>query len=421
MSLAAFPEAQDFVNSFGSSVRRRPIVLIVGATNLGKSELASQILLQVARVLGLGGYAEVTVETDGFLDCSAFDVTKRSHGPARALTGQQVSAIARSAQAMKARGAEPTYSAIVSTCPNATLNAQTGGVVDKKRVYAVFRENCKDEDADRNWAHKARYSKVALTADQITKRYAFGVHVQNMGRTTVYFYNHVVWTDLCNSVLPRSERKSAEQALARKGKKGWISPGAELHSANLRGSKESEKQNSWDTVKIWWAPVLTRGKLHIEVMEADFPGENPDGARILVGKVRAAVNVRFQGGVAQPDTLWTDRGKGFYSPNNGLITDAYKAALREHHFKAALGLDASVQPGKLQELMLHETAVAWMRLRLARSVPAKPWEESREAYTARLKRVCEDINSTLDVEGLCRAFLQRVEKLVANKGGRLAE
>ena len=78
MSLAAFPEAQDFVNSFGSSVRRRPIVLIVGATNLGKSELASQILLQVARVLGLGGYAEVTVETDGFLDCSAFDVTKHA-------------------------------------------------------------------------------------------------------------------------------------------------------------------------------------------------------------------------------------------------------------------------------------------------------------------------------------------------------
>ena len=62
-----------------------------------------------------------------------------------------------------------------------------------------------------------------------------------------------------------------------------------------------------------------------------------------------------------------------------------------------------------------------MRLRLARSVPAKPWEESREAYTARLKRVCEEINSTLDVEGLCRAFLQRVEKLIAKKVGRLSE
>ena len=72
-----------------------------------------------------------------------------------------------------------------------------------------------------NWKHKARYSKVALTDEQIEKRFAFGVHIQSWGRTHVYYYNHVVWTDICNSVLPRSERKASEQALARKGKKGW--------------------------------------------------------------------------------------------------------------------------------------------------------------------------------------------------------
>ena len=91
----------------------------------------------------------------------------------------------------------------------------------------------------------------------------------------------------------------------------------------------------------------------------------------LVGKVRSAVNLRFQGGVTQPDTIWTDRGKGFYAPGNGHITPAYKEALRQHKFKAALGDDASAQPGNLQELMLHETAVSWIRLRLARSQNAK--------------------------------------------------
>ena len=89
--------------------------------------------------------------------------------------------------------------------------------------------------------------------------------------------------------------------------------------------------------------------------------------------------------------------------------------------KAALGNDASVQPGNLQELMLHETAVYWIRYRLGRSVPKKAWEESREAFTARLKVVCENISDTLDVEGLCRGFLPRVEKLVACEGGRLSE
>ena len=99
----------------------------------------------------------------------------------------------------------------------------------------------------------------------------------------------------------------------------------------------------------------------------------------------------------------------------------YKAALKEHRFKAALGDNGSVQPGNLQELMLHETAVAWIRVRLARSVPPSPWEESREAYGARLKRVCEEINATLDVDSLCRNFVKRVDALVANKGERLAE
>ena len=318
-------------------------------------------------------------------------------------------------------GTEPTYSNVVASCPNATKNNATGEPVDKKRVYAVFRETCKDPDGEHNWEHKARYSKVALTADQITKRLAFGMHIQNFGRTQVYFYNHIIWTDLCNSVLPLSEKKASEQALARKGKKGWISPGCELHSANLRGKKESEKQASWDTQKIWWAPILMRGKLHVEIFDADFAGETQGGARDLVGKVRAAVNVRFQGGASKPDTVWTDRGKGFYAPGNGHITAEYKQALKDNHLKAALGDDASVQPGNLQELMLHETAVAWMRQKLAQSVPVRCWEESREAYAARLKGVVEEVNNNHDVEGLCRSFLSRITTLVDHAGGRLRE
>ena len=348
-------------------------------------------------------------------------ITREVNGPKRTLTGQQRSAIARSAQAMKARGVEPTYSNVVATCPNATLNSETGKTVDKKRVYTVFRETCKDADAEENWQHKARYSKVALTSEQMTKRYEFGVHIQSSDRTQVYYYNHIVWTDICNSVLPRSEQKASEQALARKGKKGWLSPGCELHSANLRGSKDCENQASWGTVKIWWAPILTRGKLHVEVLDANFPGETQRGASILVSKVRAAINVRFQGGASKPDMVWTDRGKGFYSPCNGAITAAYKQALRAHHLKPAMGDDASLQPGNLQELMLHETSVAWIRDGLAKSVPAKAWEESREQYEARLKRIVEELNGKNDVEGLCRSFLARIDKLVAGESGRLRE
>ena len=167
------------------------------------------------------------------------------------------------------------------------------------------------------------------------------------------------------------------------------------------------------------APILMRGKLHVEVFDSEFPGEEEAGARLLVARVRSAVNVRFKGNVAQPDILWTDRGKGFYRPNDACITGGFKSALREHHLKAIHGDDASAQPGKLQEVMLHETAVSWIRLRLARSVPAKAWEETREQYTARLKSICREINETLDVEGLCRALPARIAKLVERKGDRL--
>lgn len=73
-------------------------------------------------------------------------IYRENSGPSRVLSGQQTAAIARSAEAMKRRGAEPTYPRLVGTCPTATLNRGTGAPVSKKkRVYAVFREQCKDE------------------------------------------------------------------------------------------------------------------------------------------------------------------------------------------------------------------------------------------------------------------------------------
>ncbi len=71
--------------------------------------------------------------------------------------------------------------------------------------------------------------------------------------------------------------------------------------------------------------------------------------------------------------------------------------------------------------MLHETAVSWLRVRLEQSLPQRPWEETPEAFAGRLRRCCADINAHLDVDGLCRAFPQRIHKLVDRLGERLKE
>ena len=164
-------------------------------------------------------------------------------------------------------------------------------------------------------------------------------------------------------------------------------------------------------------PCVGRWKLHIEVLDEDFPGEVAAGAAILVERVRAALNVRFRSDA--PCVLYVDRGKGFYDPGTGKIVPAFRQALRDNGLKAFWGDDASVQPGNLQEMMLHETAVSWIRHRLVHSTPKSSAQETRSEYAARLKDACRDINRKLDVEGLCRSFLQRVHALKDAKGGRL--
>ena len=338
-------------------------------------------------------------------------------GPDPALTGQAKNAIAQAAMAMKKRKIEPTFPRILAACPQAVVNPDTGKPVGKKRIYDVFRALCYDEDPVHPWSHRTRFSKKALTEVQMEKRLECAHAVQELRHTAKWYFDKVVYTDICNSILPKSETKAEEQVLARKAGKGWLSAGCEMSSGNLRGGKESIKMNSWDTERVWWTPILACGKLHVEVLPENFPGEEPDGATILVQKLRAALNVRFQGGGA-PTVVWTDRGKGFFH-GNGKITAQFKAALEENGLKHFWKDDAAIQPGQLHEVHLHETAVSWIRYQLTLSTPNNAWKETREQYTSRLKACCAEINKSYDVDSLRRALPRRIEALIESEGDRI--
>ena len=96
-------------------------------------------------------------------------------------------------------------------------------------------------------------------------------------RRPCWIYRHVIWVDICNDILPLSAKKAAGQALARKGKRGWISDGAKLASRNLKGNVSTLKQNSWDTSRVFWLPLSVRGKLHVEALPEGFPGDTLGG------------------------------------------------------------------------------------------------------------------------------------------------
>ena len=97
--------------------------------------------------------------------------------------------------------------------------------------------------------------------------------------------------------------------------------------------------------------------------------------------------------------------------------------MKDAKIKAFWGDDASVQPSHLQEVMLHETAVAWLRRRLTETLPRRPWEETPVAFATRLRSCCAYVNDNdnHDVSGLCHGFPKCVHKLVEGKGKRLAE
>ena len=67
----------------------------------------------------------------------------------------------------------------------------------------------------------------------------------------------------------------------------------------------------------------------------------------------------------------TDKGKGFYH-GTGRITDEYKTVLSDCGLRPLMGESNTVQPGDCQELMLHETAVAWVRRKLEHTLPGFP-------------------------------------------------
>lgn len=124
-------------------------------------------------------------------------------------------------------------------------------------------------------------------------------------------------------------------------------------------------------------------------------------------------------GTEPPKILFTDRGNGFYESGSGAITCGYRDALRAHSLKALFGDDASVQPGQLQDVLLHETAMAWMRDRLSKTAPKRAWTETAEAYHSRLKKCAAYCNENYDVDGLCKEYPWRLQELLKRDGDRL--
>ena len=124
---------------------------------------------------------------------------------------------------------------------------------------------------------------------------------------------------------------------------------------------------------------------------------------------------------ALPRVVASDRGPGFYQSSTGHIVKTYSEALHTTGFRPFAGDDASGQPPDLPDLLLHETAVGWIRNYLRKH----PFRRSgsldhQETQLRKLFKDCaKHINSEYDVDGLCYRFPARLQEMVDKGGDRL--
>ena len=119
----------------------------------------------------------------------------------------------------KERGEEVTYESAVAANPAALRNPNTGEAVGKKRVYRILSERCYDDpdDPEDTWEHTPRLANVALTDLNIRFRYEWGLWMQGEGgHTDAWYFRNLVWTDICNTLLARTEKRWNEIMLAKK-------------------------------------------------------------------------------------------------------------------------------------------------------------------------------------------------------------
>ena len=340
-------------------------------------------------------------------------------GPKPLLTPAKRRCIAQSAMAAKrGRREEPSVPAVVHACPSATMNPSTGQPFCAATIRKVFVEDCFDFAPEHPWKFQLPLQKTFLSDSVKQHRLAMAKYLLRHGPSANWWAQHVVWFDPCCSIIPGSQNQYDKMRQACKGHRRFISDDAKLYSPNLQGPKTALKQTAWEGKKVNWFMVLARGVVHVEVMPEAWKLDG-DGVAAFVRRLTAVLRKMLGGDAPLPRTIFTDRGTGMYIPS-GKIVNKYAAAAEAQGFKVYWGSDASRQSPDMGDVLLHETAVAWLRERMKVELPeASPWDETLSQWTQRARRVVSYINETYDVSALCREFPKRLQDVVDGKGERL--
>ena len=347
----------------------------------------------------------------------------RKRGPKPQFTSHKRRCVAQAAMSLKASGLEPSVSGVVQRCPEAAVNPRTQAPFTDKYILQVFRTHCHDGDLGDTWGRMEPLHKTALTGPQKIARIAWARRLLQMGRPAGWYRQNCVWIDPCSTIVYASPKAAFDEQRSSAGKgKRWMSKSSRQSSRNLRASAFAGKQVRAGDTRLWWFVIVARGRVEIEFM-GDYWKQAGAGMAEFMTRLPAILRRMLGPSAALPRVVVSDRGPGFYLSGlrNGEIVPAYAAALRHAGFRPFAGSSAAGQPADCPDLLLHETAVGWIRKYFKRH----PFHRSQGLAhnIARVKTgmssCVEHINGHYAVEDLCSSWPRRLEELVLANGERL--
>ena len=166
-----------------------------------------------------------------------------------------------------------------------------------------------------------------------------------------------------------------------------------------------------------WVITLARGVIGVDILPLDWELDS-GGMATAVRRLEGRLRDMLGNDARLPRTLMTDHGTGMYAPS-GRVTAAYDCAGDQCGFKLFWDPGAKQQSPEMPDLLLHETAASWVCNALRRIKPeTMPWKESPAQWSRRMMQAVGEANLG-DVDGLCRSFKQRVQKIVERDGDRI--
>jgi hypothetical protein len=340
-------------------------------------------------------------------------------GPEPLLTATKRKQIATTAMTLKKAGEEPTPAAVVLKCPRSTFNPVTRLPFSNESIRDIFTTECYDISPHNPWIFQRCLQKTWLPEPVRELRFQYAKRELLKLRTPVWYFNNLLWFDPCHSIIPAGPKKAADQNQLQKGSRRYISNDAKMYSRNLRAPAYAKSQCGWGDRRFRWVLLLTRGRIHVEVMPEGW-AEDAAGLAIFVERLPTILDDILGKKVAKPKVLFSDRGSAMFTPRTGIAQVAYADAAEAAGFRLYTGRDASAQPADLADVLLHETAISCFRKALNKAKPkVKPWKETWVQFRSRVRRVESQANKNCDFRLLCCEYPTRLQVLKEKAGDRL--